>query len=107
MNCNANANFSIPNKPSYCAFFAEEIKDPSFWCEIWMQKKRPDKNLIHAIWFDIESNSYFIGPKTAIEEIVSPFLKTSGTITCPHDAKLWSFWNGTEWVELQSNQIGM
>ena len=89
-------------------FFAEGIKaGPSFWCEIWMQKKRPDKNLIHAIWFDIESNSYFIGPKTAIEEIVPPFLKTSGTITCPHDAKLWSFWNGTEWVELRSNQIGM
>ena len=74
-----------------------------------MQKKRVNKNLHNAIWFNQKLNLYFIGPKENIgrplEEILPPLLKTSGTITCPHEAKIWSYLNGTEWVE--RNLIGM
>ena len=74
-----------------------------------MQKKRVNKNLHNAIWFNQKLNLYFIGPKENIgrplEKILPPLLKTSGTITCPHEAKIWSYLNGTEWVE--SNLIGM
>ena len=88
--------------------------------KIWMQKQRVDKNKDNAIWFDKTLNLYFVGPKKYIgkplEEIEPPFLRTSGTmtcpheakswtITCPHEAKSWSYFDGTEWVE--SNCIGM
>ena len=94
-------------------FFAEVLPDEG--TKIWIQKKRVDKNLNHAIWFDHESKVYSIGPKKYIanpKEIMPPFLKTSSTITCPHGVKIWSFWNGEEWVEpprveLQSYLIGM
>ena len=94
----------------YFCFFAEVPTDEG--TKIWIQKsgKRADKNLNHAIWFDNESSLYFIGPKKYIakpKDIAPPFLKSSSTVTCPHGAKIWSFWNGTEWVELQSNLIGM
>ena len=77
--------------------------------KIWIQKQRVNNNMDNAIWFDKTLNLYFIGAKKYIgeplEEIKPPFLRTSGTITCPHEAKRWSYFDGKEWVE--SNCIGM
>ena len=90
--------------------------DPELRKIIWIQNRGPNQDMSNAIWYDKTSSAYVVGPKKyisreslGVEGIASPFLITKDEITCVHEAKTWfqCEWNGTEWVYLNSELIGM